>query len=89
VATTEQTDIHFKSAMFGWAAVLVALVTTNPWIAIAGITISLIYYTYRWRSAVLIAVSEHQATVNRIWGWSFFLGIVALVVLVGIVGEWK
>jgi hypothetical protein len=88
VTTSDQTDIYSKSALLGWAAAVAAFITADIWVAVAGAGLALLYYAYRWQRAALVGVTAEQAAQNRIWGWSFYLGILALFVIIGTVRGW-
>jgi hypothetical protein len=63
--------------------------TSSLWpaaMAIAAVSLGLVYYVVRWQRAPLLKVTVEQAAKNNRWGWVFFAVVVVLGVLVSLTG---
>ena len=83
VETSRQTEIHAKANALALGAVVIAFLTANLWVAVAGFIIAASYYLIRWSRVFLVPVSEGQASRNQVWGWSVFFALLVLVLVVG------
>jgi hypothetical protein len=88
VDTRVESEISFKTGLWSIGGLLLAGIsagfTSSLWpaaMAIAAVSLGVVYYVVRWQRVPLLKVTAEQAAINNRWGWVFFAVVVVLGVL--------